>query len=156
MSRKGAMERRKVKIDPVYNSKLVTQLINRILQRGLRSKAEHIVYGALEQISNETHDNPLSILERAVENVKPQLEVRSRRVGGATYQVPVDVRPVRQTTLAIRWIVTNAQKRGEPTMIRRLAKELLQAAENTGTSVKRKEDIHKMAAANKAFAHYSW
>lgn len=156
MPRKGPVPRRILKPDPTYDSVLVTQLINRVLKQGLRSKAEKIVYGALTEVSNKTQDDPLRTLERAIENLKPQLEVRSRRVGGATYQVPIDVRPVRQTTLAIRWLVTYARQRREDTMIKRLAGELLDAAENNGAAMKRKEDLHRTAAANKAFAHYRW
>lgn len=156
MSRKGNIPRRILEPDPTYDSILVTQLINRVLQRGLRSKAEKIVYTALTEVSNKTQDDPLRTLERAVENLKPQLEVRSRRVGGATYQVPIDVRPVRQTALAIRWLVNYSRKRREKTMVSRLAGEILDAAEKSGTAMKRKEDLHKTAAANKAFAHYRW
>lgn len=156
MTRKGLIPKRKLEPDPTYDSVLVTQLINRILQRGLRSKAEKIVYNALTEVSNKTQDDPLRTLERAIENLKPQLEVRSRRVGGATYQVPIDVRPIRQTTLAIRWLVTYSRKRREETMVKRLAGEILDASEKNGTAMKRKEDLHKTAAANKAFAHYRW
>jgi len=142
--------------DPVYDSILVTQFVNKVLQRGKRSLAERIVYDALSTVGERTGAEPAVVLKRAVENVKPQLEVRSRRVGGATYQVPVDVRPRRQTTLAIRWIVGYARDRRERTMAARLAGELLDASNNTGASIKRKEDLHKMAESNKAFAHYRW
>ncbi|MCE2524574.1 MAG: 30S ribosomal protein S7 [Acidimicrobiia bacterium] len=155
MPRRGPPQRRELPADPVYDSVLVTQFVNKILQRGKRSLAERVVYGALDNIER-TGAEPAAVLKRAVENVKPQLEVRSRRVGGATYQVPVDVRPRRQTTLAIRWIVGYARDRRERTMSARLAGELLDASNNTGASIKRKEDLHKMAESNKAFAHYRW
>ncbi len=156
MPRRGPPLQRKLPPDPVYDSVLVTQLINKVLQRGKRSLAERIVYDALSKVAEATGADAASVLGRAVENVKPQLEVRSRRVGGATYQVPVDVSPRRQTTLAIRWIVNYARARRERTMSKRLAGELLDAANETGASIKRKEDLHKMAESNKAFAHYRW
>ncbi len=156
MPRRGPPQRRELPADPVYDSVLVTQFVNKVLQRGKRSVAERIVYDALDTISERTGAEPATVLKRAVENVKPQLEVRSRRVGGATYQVPVDVRPRRQTTLAIRWIVGYARDRRERTMSARLAGELLDASNTTGASIKRKEDLHKMAESNKAFAHYRW
>jgi small subunit ribosomal protein S7 len=142
--------------DPIYRSVLVTQVVNKVLQRGKRSIAEGIVYDALDQVQAKSGNDPLATLKRAVENVKPQLEVRSRRVGGATYQVPVEVRPRRATTLAIRWIVGYARQRRERTMAERLANELMDAANGVGASIKRKEDLHKMAESNKAFAHYRW
>ncbi len=156
MPRRGPPQRRELPPDPVYDSVLVTQFVNKVLQRGKRSIAERIVYDALETVGERTGAEPAAVLKRAVENVKPQLEVRSRRVGGATYQVPVDVRPRRQTTLAIRWIVGYARDRRERTMAARLAGELLDASNNAGASIKRKEDLHKMAESNKAFAHYRW
>ena len=156
MPRRGPPQRRELPPDPVYDSVLVTQFVNKVLQRGKRSLAERIVYDALETVGERTGAEPATVLKRAVENVKPQLEVRSRRVGGATYQVPVDVRPRRQTTLAIRWIVGYSRDRRERTMAARLAGELLDASNNTGASIKRKEDLHKMAESNKAFAHYRW
>ncbi|MCY3785980.1 MAG: 30S ribosomal protein S7 [bacterium] len=156
MPRRGPPQRRELPADPVYDSVLVTQFVNKVLQRGKRSVAERIVYDALATIGERTGAEPAAVLKRAVENVKPQLEVRSRRVGGATYQVPVDVRPRRQTTLAIRWIVGYARARRERTMSARLAGELLDASNNSGASIKRKEDLHKMAESNKAFAHYRW
>lgn len=156
MPRRGPPQRRDLPPDPVYDSVLITQFVNKVLQRGKRSLAERIVYDALETIGERTGAEPATVLKRAVENVKPQLEVRSRRVGGATYQIPVDVRPRRQTTLAIRWIVGYARDRRERTMAARLAGELLDASNNTGASIKRKEDLHKMAESNKAFAHYRW
>jgi small subunit ribosomal protein S7 len=142
--------------DPIYRSVLVTQLVNKVLQRGKRSLAERIVYDALDLIQARTGAEPLTTLKRAIENVKPQLEVKSRRVGGATYQVPVEVRPRRATTLAIRWVVGYARQRRERTMAERLANELLDASNGVGASVKRREDMHKMAESNKAFAHYRW
>jgi small subunit ribosomal protein S7 len=142
--------------DPVYRSVLVTQVINKVLQRGKKTTAEQIVYDALEIVGNRTDGDALAALKRAVDNVKPQLEVKSRRVGGATYQVPVEVRPRRATTLAIRWIVGFSRNRRERTMAERLAAELLDANNGIGSSVKRREDMHKMAESNKAFAHYRW
>jgi small subunit ribosomal protein S7 len=142
--------------DPVYKSVLVTQVVNKVLQRGKKSTAEAIVYQALEIVAQKTDGDALTALKRAVDNVKPQLEVKSRRVGGATYQVPVEVRPRRATTLSIRWIVGFARNRRERTMAERLAAELLDANNGIGSSVKRKEDMHKMAESNKAFAHYRW
>ena len=156
MPRKGPVARRKLPPDPIYDSKLVTQMINKVLMRGKRSLAERIVYDAMSLVASKTGADPISVVTRAVDNVKPQLEVRSRRVGGATYQVPVDVRPRRATTLAVRWIVGNARSRRERTMSDRLANELLDASNGIGASVKRREDIHKMAESNKAFAHYRW
>jgi len=140
----------------VYDSLLVTQVVNKVLQRGKRSTAERIVYGALDIVEHKTSAEPLGTLKRAVDNVRPQLEVRSRRVGGATYQVPVDVRPRRANTLAIRWIVNNARARRERTMTDRLANEILDASNGLGASVKRRDDLHKMAESNRAFAHYRW
>jgi small subunit ribosomal protein S7 len=142
--------------DPVYRSVLVTQIVNKILQRGKKTTAEAIVYEALDLLGQRTDGDALSALKRAVDNVKPQLEVKSRRVGGATYQVPVEVRPRRANTLSIRWIVGFARNRRERTMAERLAAELLDANNGIGSSVKRKEDMHKMAESNKAYAHYRW
>jgi len=156
MPRKGAAPRRELAPDPLYKSVLVTQVINKVLQRGKKSVAEKIVYDALAIIGKETADDPLATLKRAVDNVKPPLEVRSRRVGGATYQVPVEVKPRRSNTLAIRWLVQFARERRERTMAERLAKELLDASNGLGASMKRKEDLQKMAESNKAFAHYRW
>ena len=156
MPRKGPASYRGLPPDPVYKSVLVTQLINKVLLKGKRSLASRIVYDALDVVSSKTGADPLSILTRAIDNVRPQLEVRSRRVGGATYQVPVDVRPRRATTLAIRWIVANARVRREHTMAYRLANELLDAGNGIGASVKRRDDLQKMAESNKAFAHYRW
>ena len=156
MPRKGPAPRRELHPDPIYNQVLVTQIVNKILVRGKRSVAERIVYEALDIIKDKTGAEPIPTLKRAVENVKPQLEVKSRRVGGATYQVPVEVRPRRATTLSIRWIVGYSRQRRERTMAERLANELLDASNGIGASVKRREDMHKMAESNKAFAHYRW
>ncbi len=142
--------------DPIYRSVLVTQLVNKVLSRGKRSLAEHIVYDALDVVHDKTSAEPIATLKRAVENTRPQLEVKSRRVGGATYQVPVEVRPRRATTLSIRWLVGYSRQRREKTMAQRLANELLDASNGLGAAVKRREDMHKMAESNKAFAHYRW
>jgi small subunit ribosomal protein S7 len=154
--RKGPAPRRELMPDPIYRSVLVTQVVNKVLLRGKRSTAERIVYGALNIIAEKTGGDPVSTLKRAIENVKPQLEVKSRRVGGATYQVPVELKPRRAGTLAIRWIVGYSRQRREKTMAERLANELLDASNGVGASVKRREDMHKMAESNKAFAHYRW
>jgi small subunit ribosomal protein S7 len=156
MPRRGAAPRRELMPDPVYKSVLVTQVINKVLMHGKKTTAEAIVYEALEIVADKTDGDALSALKRGVDNVKPQLEVKSRRVGGATYQVPVEVRPRRANTLAIRWITGFARGRRERTMAERLAAELLDANNGIGSSVKRKEDMHKMAESNKAFAHYRW
>jgi small subunit ribosomal protein S7 len=156
MPRKGPPPRRELMPDPIYRSVLVTQFVNKVLQRGKRSVAERTVYEALEVVRDKTGGEPIAALKRAMENVKPQLEVKSRRVGGATYQVPVEVRPRRATTLAIRWLVGYARQRREKTMSQRLANELLDASNGIGSAVKRREDMHKMAESNKAFAHYRW
>jgi small subunit ribosomal protein S7 len=157
MPRKGSPGRRKIQADPKYGSTIVTQLINRIMRGGKRSTAERIVYDALAHIGSRTQGgDPLSVVKRAVENVKPSLEVKSRRVGGATYQVPIEVRPARGNTLAMRWIVGYARIRREHSMAERLAGELLDASNGVGAAVKRREDTHKMAEANRAFAHYRW
>jgi small subunit ribosomal protein S7 len=157
MPRKGPAPRRPLVADPVYNSPLVTQLVNKILLRGKRQLAERIVYGALEGAREKSGGtDPVVILKRAMDNVKPTLEVRSRRVGGATYQVPVEVRTPRQTTLGLRWLVQYSKARREKTMVERLMNELLDASNGLGAAVKRREDMHKMAESNKAFAHYRW
>ena len=156
MPRKGPAPRRPLVVDPVYQSPLVTQLVNKVLVDGKKSIAERIVYAAMEGCREKTGTDPVVTLKRALDNVKPALEVRSRRVGGATYQVPVEVRPVRQTTLGLRWLVTFAKQRREKTMVERLMNELLDASNGLGAAVKRREDIHKMAESNKAFAHYRW
>ncbi|MDQ1357083.1 MAG: small subunit ribosomal protein [Acidimicrobiaceae bacterium] len=156
MPRKGPAPRRDLMPDPIYRSVLVTQLVNKILSRGKRSLSERIVYNALDIVKDKSGAEPVATLKRAVENTKPQLEVKSRRVGGATYQVPVEVRPRRATTLSIRWLVGYSRQRREKTMAERLANELLDASNGTGAAVKRREDMHKMAESNKAFAHYRW
>lgn len=156
MPRKGPAPRREIRPDPIYNSVLVTQFINKILQRGKRTLAERIVYDALASVEQKTGSEPVATLKRAVDNVRPQLEVKSRRVGGATYQVPIEVRPRRATTLSIRWIVSYARGRRERTMAERLANEIIDASNGIGASCKRREDVQKMAEANKAFAHYRW
>jgi small subunit ribosomal protein S7 len=154
MPRKGPPPRRELMPDPIYRSVLVTQFVNKVLVRGKRSTAERIVYGAMDIIKDKTGADPVATLKRAMDNVKPQLEVKSRRVGGATYQVPIEVKPRRASTLAIRWLVGYARQRREKTMAERLANELLDASNTTGSSVKRRDDVHKMAESNKAFAHY--
>jgi small subunit ribosomal protein S7 len=156
MPRKGPAPRRELMPDPVYRSLLVTQIVNKVLLAGKRSVAERIVYDALKQVEEKTGAEPVATLKRALDNVKPPLEVKSRRVGGATYQVPIEVRPRRATTLAIRWIVGYARQRREKTMALRLAAEVLDASNGVGASVKRRDDMQKMAESNKAFAHYRW
>ena len=156
MPRKGPAVRREIPLDPIYKSVLVTQVTNKILERGKRTIAERSVYGALEQVEQKTGTDPIATLKRALENVRPELEVRSRRVGGTTYQVPVEVRPRRSTTLAIRWLTDFAKKRREKTMADRLAGEIIDASNGVGAAVKRREDMAKMAESNKAFAHYRW
>ncbi|CAM06004.1 SSU ribosomal protein S7P [Saccharopolyspora erythraea NRRL 2338] len=156
MPRKGPAPKRPLHADPVYSSPLVTQLVNKVLVDGKRSLAERIVYAALEGCRDKTGTDPVVTLKRALDNVKPTLEVRSRRVGGATYQVPIEVRAGRSTTLALRWLVTYSRQRREKTMVERLMNELLDASNGLGASVKKREDTHKMAESNKAFAHYRW
>jgi small subunit ribosomal protein S7 len=156
MPRRGPATKRSTVQDPVYNSVLVAQFINRTMLDGKKSTAEKIVYGALNLIGQREGVDPVQVLQKAVENVRPLLEVKSRRVGGATYQVPVEVKSRRSRTLAVRWIVTFSRQRREKSMADRLAGEVLDAANRTGHSVKKKEDIHRMAEANKAFAHYRW
>ena len=156
MPRKGPAPKRPVIIDPVYGSPLVTSLINKMLLNGKRSTAERIVYGAMEGLREKTGNDPVITLKRALENVKPTLEVKSRRVGGATYQVPIEVKPGRSTTLALRWLVGYSRARREKTMTERLMNELLDASNGLGAAVKKREDTHKMAESNKAFAHYRW
>jgi small subunit ribosomal protein S7 len=156
MPRKGPAPRRALMPDPIYGSVLVTQVINKVLIQGKRSTAERIMYTALEIVEQKSGGEPLGVLKRAVENVRPQLEVKSRRVGGATYQVPVEVRSHRANTLAIRWLVGYSRQRREKTMAERLANEILDAGNGLGASVKRREDMHKMAESNRAFAHYRW
>ena len=156
MPRKGPAPRRDLLPDPIYRSPLVTQIVNKVLERGKRSLAERIVYEALDIVKDRGDGDALGVVKRAVENTKPQLEVKSRRVGGATYQVPVEVRPRRAATLSIRWLVGYSKQRREKTMAQKLAAELLDAANGVGAAVKRREDMHKMAESNKAFAHYRW
>ncbi len=156
MPRKGPAPRRELMPDPIYKSVLVTQLVNKVLLAGKRSVAESIVYNALEEVKEKSGTEPVTVIKRAMENTKPALEVKSRRVGGATYQVPVEVRPRRATALSIRWLVGYSRQRREKTMAQRLANELLDASNGIGAAVKRKEDMHKMAESNKAFAHYRW
>ena len=156
MPRRGAAPRRQLMPDPVYKSVLVTQLTNKVLMHGKKTTAESIVYDALDIVGEKTDGDALAALKRAVDNVKPQLEVKSRRVGGATYQVPVEVRSARRQTLAMRWVIEAAQARSEKSMAQRLAAELLDASENRGAAVRKREDTHRMAEANKAFAHYRW
>jgi small subunit ribosomal protein S7 len=156
MPRRGAPPKRGIGPDPIYQNILVTQLINKIMLSGKKTLAERVVYGALEVISERTANDPVITLKKAVENARPLLEVRSRRVGGATYQVPVEVRPTRGTTLALRWLVNFSRQRKEHTMAERLVGEIMDASQGQGASVKRREDIHKMAEANRAFAHYRW
>jgi small subunit ribosomal protein S7 len=147
---------REIMADPIYNSKVITKFVNTVMLDGKKSVAEKIMYGAIANLDARGEEAGIELFERAIENVKPLLEVRSRRVGGATYQVPVEVRPVRRQTLALRWLVEYARKRNERTMVERLANELFEAANERGTSFKKKEDMHRMAEANKAFAHYRW
>src|SRR6187397_252239 len=156
MPRKGPAPKRPIDIDPVYGSQLVSQLVSKVLQDGKKQVAQRIVYTALEGCREKTGTDPVVTLKRAMDNVKPTLEVRSRRVGGATYQVPVEVRPARATTLGLRWLVSYSKARREKTMIERLMNELLDASNGLGAAVKRREDTHKMAESNKAFAHYRW
>ena len=156
MSRKGPAKKRQLLPDPIYGSTVVAQLINKILLDGKKSIAENIVYTALEQVKEKTDQEPVAVLKRALDNIRPSLEVRSRRVGGATYQVPVEVKPARANTLALRWLTDFFRARREKTMAERLANEIMDASNGLGASVKRREDTHKMAEANKAFAHYRW
>ena len=154
--RRAPAEKRKVEPDPVFRSVLVGQVINKVLLKGKKEKARKIVYDALEIVERRSGQDPLTVLKRATDNLRPQLEVRSRRVGGSSYQVPVDVRPRRAGTLSVRWLVSYARNRKERTMSERLANEIMDASNNSGAAIKRKEDVHKMAEANKAFAHYRW
>jgi small subunit ribosomal protein S7 len=154
--RRAPAQKRQIDADPVFRSVLVSQVINKVLLKGKKDQARGIVYDALETVEQRTSQDPAVILRRAIDNIKPQVEVRSRRVGGSSYQVPVEVSPRRQNSLAIRWLVTYARQRREPTASLRLANEILDASNYTGAAVKRKEDVHKMAESNKAFAHYRW
>ena len=156
MPRKGPVAKRDVLPDPVYNSKLITKLINKLMIDGKRGTAQQILYNAFDLIKERSGKEPMEVFEQALKNIMPVLEVKARRVGGSNYQVPVEVRPDRRTTLGLRWLVNYTRLRGEKTMEERLANEILDAANNTGASVKKREDTHKMAEANKAFAHYRW
>jgi small subunit ribosomal protein S7 len=156
MPRKGNVPKRNVLSDPVYSSKLVAKLINKVMLDGKKGTAQQILYGAFDRIEAQTKQNPLDVFQKALENIMPVLEVRARRVGGSNYQVPVEVRPERRTTLGLRWLVQYSRLRNERTMEERLAKEIMDAANGQGNSVKKREDTHRMAEANKAFAHYRW
>ncbi len=156
MPRRGLVARREVQSDPLYNSALVTKFINCMMTGGKRSVSQRILYGAMNVVQQKTQDDPLKVVKKAVDNVKPSLEVKSRRVGGSNYQVPVEVIPPRRTSLALRWIISYARKRPERTMVQKLAAEILDASNLRGGAVKKREDTHKMAEANKAFAHYRW
>ncbi len=156
MPRKGPAPKRPLVDDPVYGSKIVTQLVNRVLLDGKKTVAERIVYGALEGVRTKTDQDPVVVLKRALDNIRPALEVKSRRVGGATYQVPIEVKPSRATTLALRWLVDFSRQRREKTMTERLSNEIMDASNGLGAAVKRREDMHKMAESNRAFAHYRW
>jgi small subunit ribosomal protein S7 len=156
MPRKGEVRRREILPDPKYHDRMVAKFINAMMNGGKRSTAERILYGAFDRIVDRAKEDPLGIFKRALDNVKPVVEVRSRRVGGATYQVPSEVRPTRRVSLAMRWLVLNARARAEKSMAERLAAELMDAANNRGAAIKKKEDTHRMAEANKAFAHYRW
>lgn len=156
MPRKGNVPKRTITPDPMYNSQLVSKLINSIMVDGKKGKAQQVVYGAMDIIREKTGEEPIEVFEKAMNNIMPVLEVKARRVGGANYQVPVEVRPERRVTLGLRWLVNYSRARGEKGMTERLAKELMDAANSTGAAVKKKEDTHKMAEANRAFAHYRW
>ena len=156
MPRRGMVPKREVLADPLYNSALVTKFINSMMYGGQRAISQQIMYEALNQVQAKTQEDPLKVFKRAVDNVKPSLEVKSRRVGGSNYQVPIEVNPARRTSLALRWIIGYARKRPERSMVAKLANELMDAANMRGGAVKKKEDVHKMAEANKAFAHYRW
>lgn len=156
MSRRHSADKREINPDPKFGDLVITKFMNAVMYDGKKSVAEGIVYGALDQVQGKTKQEPVSVFHQALDNVAPHVEVRSRRVGGATYQVPVDVRPERRQALAIRWLISAARNRNETTMIDRLSGELMDAANNRGTAVKKREDTHKMAEANRAFAHYRW
>jgi small subunit ribosomal protein S7 len=156
MPRRREVTRREILADPKYKNTLVAKFINKVMQQGKKSVAERILYHAMEIIQERTKEDPLKVFEKSVSNVKPIIEVKSRRVGGATYQVPTEIRPERRTALAIRWLIAYAQERSEKSMEEKLAAELLDAANNRGGAIKKREDVHKMAEANKAFAHYRW
>ena len=156
MPRKGYIAKREVLVDPIYNSKLVTSLINHLMIDGKRGTATKILYAAFDRIKEQTGNDPVEVFQQAMDNVEPVLEVKARRIGGSNYQVPIEVRPERRVTLGLRWIVQYARLRGEHTMVERLAGEIIDASNNTGASIKKKEDTHRMAEANRAFAHYRW
>jgi small subunit ribosomal protein S7 len=156
MPRRSSVDKRKVLPDPVYNSRLVTKFINNVTKDGKKTVAERLFYGALSEIEDRTGEDPLKVFKKAVENARPMVEVKSRRVGGSTYQVPMEVRPDRQQSLAIRWLINYSRSRHEKTMMLRLAGEFIDAAANRGGTVKKRDDTHRMAEANKAFAHYRW
>lgn len=156
MPRKGHIQKRDVLADPIYNSKIVTKLINNVMLDGKKGVAQKIVYGAFDRVAAKTGRDAIEVFEEAMNNLMPVLEVKARRIGGATYQVPIEVRPDRRQALALRWLTLYSRNRGEKTMEEKLANEILDAANNTGSAVKKKEDMHKMAEANKAFAHYRW
>jgi small subunit ribosomal protein S7 len=156
MPRRHVAEKRKILPDPKFQDRLVTKFINDLMRKGKKSTAEQIAYGALDEIQKRLTDDPLKVFKKALDNVKPTVEVKSRRVGGATYQVPVEVRPDRRVALGLRWLITNAAARGEKSMMQKLAGEILDASNNRGNAVKKREDTHKMAEANKAFSHYRW
>lgn len=156
MPRKGHIQKRDVLADPIYNNKIVTKLINNIMLDGKKGVAQKIVYGAFDRVAEQTGRDAMEVFEEAMNNIMPVLEVKARRIGGATYQVPIEVRPDRRQALALRWLTVYSRKRGEKTQEERLANEIIDAVNNTGAAVKKKEDMHKMAEANKAFAHYRW
>ncbi len=156
MSRRRVAAKREILPDPKFGSEMLAKFVNMVMQSGKKSVAERIVYGALDQVQSKGHEDPVALMNKALDNVRPMVEVKSRRVGGATYQVPVEVRSVRRTTLAMRWLIEASRKRSEKSMPLRLAGELLEAAESRGSAVKKREDVHRMAEANKAFSHYRW
>ena len=156
MPRRREVPKREILPDPLYSSQLITKFVNVVMKDGKKTVAEQLLYDALEIIRERTEDDPMKVFKRAIDNVKPAVEVKSRRVGGSTYQVPVEVRPSRRLALSMRWLILNAKKRGEKTMDMRLANELMDAAQNRGAAIKKREDTHRMAEANKAFAHYRW
>ncbi len=156
MSRRRVAAKREILPDPKFGSEMLAKFVNMIMESGKKSVAERIVYGALDQVQSKGHEDPVGLMNKALDNIRPMVEVKSRRVGGATYQVPVEVRSVRRTTLAMRWMIDAARKRSEKSMPLRLAGELMDAAESRGTAVKKREDVHRMAEANKAFSHYRW
>ncbi|MEM8997105.1 MAG: 30S ribosomal protein S7 [Acidobacteriota bacterium] len=156
MPRRREVPKREILPDPLYNSQLITKFVNVVMKDGKKTVAERLIYNALQVIEERTEEDPMKIFKKAVDNVKPQVEVKSRRVGGSTYQVPVEVRPSRRLALSMRWLITAAKSRGEKTMDLRLANEFMDAAQNRGAAIKKKDDTHRMADANKAFAHYRW